>query len=166
MRDVLGYSGKRVIVTGAASGIGANVARLLVDLGAEVHVVDEKKPDVSGLASFTECDVRDVAQADAAVQKIGKIVNALFNCARVPDAGAVIEAVIPNMIDGAAIVSVGAEPDAYASSRAPKLAEHGIRINCVSVTSRDDDAWPMVFLNSPRASGITGQCLTVRAPRE
>jgi NAD(P)-dependent dehydrogenase (short-subunit alcohol dehydrogenase family) len=37
MKDVLGYSGKRVIVTGAASGMGAATTELLVELGAEVH---------------------------------------------------------------------------------------------------------------------------------
>ena len=53
MKDVLGYEGKRVIVTGAASGMGAATAEILVDLGAEVHAIDIKKPDLSGLASFT-----------------------------------------------------------------------------------------------------------------
>jgi NAD(P)-dependent dehydrogenase (short-subunit alcohol dehydrogenase family) len=83
--DVLRYEGKRVIVTGAASGMGAATAQILVELGAEVHAVDIKKPDVSGLASFTECDLREPAQIDGAVKKIGKIVNALFNCAGLPN---------------------------------------------------------------------------------
>ncbi|MET1002298.1 MAG: 3-alpha-hydroxysteroid dehydrogenase, partial [Acidimicrobiia bacterium] len=39
MRDVLGYEGKRVIVTGAASGTGAATAMILVDLGVEVHAI-------------------------------------------------------------------------------------------------------------------------------
>jgi len=34
MDDVLGYSGRRCIVTGAASGMGEATARILVDLGA------------------------------------------------------------------------------------------------------------------------------------
>ena len=34
MKDVLGYEGKRVIVSGAASGMGAATAELLVELGA------------------------------------------------------------------------------------------------------------------------------------
>ena len=59
MQDVLGYAGKRVIVSGAASGMGAATAELLVELGAEVHAIDIKKPDVSGLASFTETDLRE-----------------------------------------------------------------------------------------------------------
>ena len=45
MNDVLQYEGKRVIVTGAASGMGAATAQILVDLGAEVHAIDIKKPE-------------------------------------------------------------------------------------------------------------------------
>ena len=82
--DVLQYEGKRVIVTGAASGMGAATAQILVDLGAEVHAVDIKKPEVTGLASYAECDLSNPAQVDATVAKIGKIVNALFNCAGLP----------------------------------------------------------------------------------
>ncbi|MGH8978575.1 MAG: SDR family NAD(P)-dependent oxidoreductase, partial [Acidimicrobiia bacterium] len=83
--DVLGYTGKRVIVTGAASGIGAATTTLLVELGAEVHTLDLRKPDVAGFASFTECDLREPQQIDAAVDRIGSVVNMLFNCAGVSD---------------------------------------------------------------------------------
>ena len=40
MKDALGYEGKTVVMTGAASGMGAAAAHLLVDLGAEVHALD------------------------------------------------------------------------------------------------------------------------------
>ena len=75
MKDVLGYEGKRVIVSGAASGMGAATTELLVELGAEVHAIDIKKPDLTGLASFTETDLREPEQIDAAVAKIGKVVE-------------------------------------------------------------------------------------------
>ena len=42
MRDILGYAGKTVVVSGAATGMGAAVARVLIDLGAEVHALDVK----------------------------------------------------------------------------------------------------------------------------
>jgi NAD(P)-dependent dehydrogenase (short-subunit alcohol dehydrogenase family) len=82
--DVLGYAGKRVIVTGAASGMGAATAGILVDLGAEVHTIDIEKPSATGLASYTECDLRDPEAIDRAVERIGRVVNMLFNCAGVP----------------------------------------------------------------------------------
>src|SRR5258706_6339173 len=120
MNDVLQYEGKRVIVTGAASGMGAATAQILVDLGAEVHAIDIKKPEVTGLASFSQCDLREPEQIDETIAKIGKIVNALFNCAGLPNTfpdldvmlvnfcglRQVTEAVIPLMIDGSSIASI------------------------------------------------------------
>jgi NAD(P)-dependent dehydrogenase (short-subunit alcohol dehydrogenase family) len=164
--SALQYEGKRVIVTGAASGIGAATAQILVELGAEVHAIDVKKPDVPALASYTECDLRAPDQVDAAVRKIGAVVNALFNCEDV-DVRHVTEAVIPNMIEGAAVVSVvstlSEAINAYTTTRAAALAPQGIRINCVNVGPADAPAetraWPLVFLNSPRASSLTGQQL-------
>ena len=40
------YDGRRVVVTGCASGIGADVARQVADLGAEVIGLDIRPPDV------------------------------------------------------------------------------------------------------------------------
>ena len=40
MDDVLGYEGKHVVVTGAASGMGEQVARILHELGANVTALD------------------------------------------------------------------------------------------------------------------------------
>jgi NAD(P)-dependent dehydrogenase (short-subunit alcohol dehydrogenase family) len=248
--DVLGYAGKRVIVTGAASGMGAATAQILVDLGAEVHAVDLKKPEVPGLASFSECDLREPAEIDGAVRKIGKVVNALFNCAGLPNTFPALdvmlvnfcglrhitETVIPNMIEGSAIACIASTagirwtrnmallfellqtPDfasarvwceqhprelanayglskeainAYTAFRSFALASEAIRINCVNPGPTDtpmmpefekavgkkymdefpvplgrhavaeEQAWPLVFLNSPRASFLTGHQLDV-----
>ncbi|HET9729324.1 MAG TPA: coniferyl-alcohol dehydrogenase [Acidimicrobiia bacterium] len=120
VNDVLQYHGKRVIVTGAASGMGAATAQILVDLGAEVHAVDLRKPDVTGLASYSECDLREPEQIDATIRRIGSVVNALFNCAGLPNTFPnldvmlvnfcglrhLTEAVIPNMIEGSAIACI------------------------------------------------------------
>ena len=42
MSDILGYKGKRVIVSGCFSGMGEATAKILLDLGAEVHGLDFK----------------------------------------------------------------------------------------------------------------------------
>jgi NAD(P)-dependent dehydrogenase (short-subunit alcohol dehydrogenase family) len=230
--------------------MGAAAARILVDLGAEVHALDLKKPDLTGLASFTECDLRAPEEISDAVKKVGKIVNALFNCAGVPNTFTnldvmlvnfcglrqLTESVIPHMVPGAAIASIAstagigwmqnvellsgllATPDfaaarawceehpadlanayglskeainAYTAFRSFTLAPAGIRINCVNPGPTDtpmmpefekavgkkymddfpvplgrhavaeEQAWPLVFVNSPRASYMTGHQLDV-----
>ena len=61
-------SGKRALVTGAASGIGAACVRLFVREGARVAGIDVAKPPADvPLASFHEADVREEAAVAAAV---------------------------------------------------------------------------------------------------
>jgi NAD(P)-dependent dehydrogenase (short-subunit alcohol dehydrogenase family) len=84
MSDVLGYAGKRVIVTGCFSGMGEATARLLGDLGAEVHGMDYKPASVP-LASFQQVDLRDPGSIEAGVAAIGVKIDALFNCAGLPN---------------------------------------------------------------------------------
>lgn len=83
MNDILGYKGKRVIVTGCFSGMGEATAKLLLDLGAEVHGLDYKDSALP-LASFNNVDLRDPASIEAGVAAIGGKVDALFNCAGLP----------------------------------------------------------------------------------
>src|ERR1700737_3023254 len=83
MTDFLGYKNKRVVVSGCFSGIGEATARQLLQLGAEVHGLDYKQSKLD-LASFTLVDLRDPASIDAAAAAIAGKVDALFNCAGLP----------------------------------------------------------------------------------
>ncbi|GAA2746682.1 3-hydroxybutyrate dehydrogenase [Terrabacter aerolatus] len=56
-------TGRTALVTGAASGIGASVARALAGAGARVHAVDR---DADGLASMAEGYDLDTVTADLA----------------------------------------------------------------------------------------------------
>ena len=137
MNDVLGYSGRRCIVTGAASGMGEATTRILIDLGAEVHAVDIRKPDVVGLASYTETDLADPAAIARTVDAIGAVVNNLFNCAGLPNdfPGLAVmlvnfcglreltERVVPLMIDGAAISSIASVAGMAWQGNQEKLAD-------------------------------------------
>jgi NAD(P)-dependent dehydrogenase (short-subunit alcohol dehydrogenase family) len=120
MEDVLGYDGRRVVVTGAASGMGEATARILVGLGAEVTAVDIK-PTAVEVAEWLEVDLRDKTAIEAAVAKVGGPVHGYFNCAGLPGppfsdidvmlvnfvgARHLIEQVLPKMPDGSAIAYV------------------------------------------------------------
>src|ERR1043166_9648945 len=77
------YEGKRVVIAGCFSGMGEAAAQELVRLGAEVHGVDVRESKVP-MASFHQVDLKDTASIDAAVKAIGGEIDALFNCAGLP----------------------------------------------------------------------------------
>jgi NAD(P)-dependent dehydrogenase (short-subunit alcohol dehydrogenase family) len=83
MPSPFSYEGKRVVLTGAYSGVGAALLELLDELGAEhITVIDLKEP--SGPASqFVQADLSSEAAVDAAVAAIDGPVHALFNNAGV-----------------------------------------------------------------------------------
>jgi len=83
MNDVLGYKGKNVVITGAASGMGQAAAQLLVDVGAQVYALDIAEVAVPVAASF-KVDMKDGATIDAAIEQLPGEIYALFNCAGVP----------------------------------------------------------------------------------
>ncbi|MEO9224281.1 MAG: coniferyl-alcohol dehydrogenase [Acidimicrobiales bacterium] len=85
MDDVLGYAGKRVVVTGAASGMGEATAKLLGELGAEVIAIDMKDIAVRVVQSIG-LDLRARGSIDEGVAEIEGPIDALFNCAGLPGA--------------------------------------------------------------------------------
>jgi len=136
MMDILGYRNKRVIVSGCFSGMGEATARILVQLGAEVHGLDYKQTALD-LASFTQVDLRDPASIDAAVAGIGGKVDALFNCAGLPQTSPALDVMRVNyagtrrvteqalklMSEGAAIASISSNGGFAWSRHLPVLME-------------------------------------------
>lgn len=104
MRDLWNYKGKRCLVVGCYSGIGAATARELVRLGAEVHGADMRPSPVEGLASFTTCDLRDRAQIDAAIAAVDGDIDALFYCAGLPQTFPPLEVVQVNFLSARYLV--------------------------------------------------------------
>jgi NAD(P)-dependent dehydrogenase (short-subunit alcohol dehydrogenase family) len=83
--------GKRCLITGVSSGIGAACATRFLAEGAVVAGLDVAEPDDSGrLAGFASADVRDEAAVIAAVAELtaalGGGVDVLLNCAGVAGA--------------------------------------------------------------------------------
>jgi NAD(P)-dependent dehydrogenase (short-subunit alcohol dehydrogenase family) len=134
--DFLRYGNKRVVVSGCFSGMGEATARLLLEHGAEVHGIDYK-PSNLDLASFTQVDLRDPRAIDAAAARIGGRVDALFNCAGLPQTSPPLdvmrvnyagtrrltEQMLPLMPEGAAIVSVSSTGGLGWSRRMPVLMQ-------------------------------------------
>jgi 2-keto-3-deoxy-L-fuconate dehydrogenase len=61
------FDGLRAVITGGASGIGAATARLLLERGAAVAVLDLKPDDGPAGTIGVHCDVADTESVDAAI---------------------------------------------------------------------------------------------------
>jgi aldehyde dehydrogenase (NAD+) len=82
--DSFSYRNKRAVVVGGATGMGAAVAELVRDAGAEVVVMDRAKVGLKGVRAIT-IDLADKASIDATLKECGGRVDALFSCAGVAD---------------------------------------------------------------------------------
>jgi NAD(P)-dependent dehydrogenase (short-subunit alcohol dehydrogenase family) len=82
--DAFSYKGKRALVVGGATGMGAATAELAQDAGAEVVIMDIAEPSRAS-AKFIQVNLADKASIDNALGQLGGPVNALFSCAGVAD---------------------------------------------------------------------------------
>lgn len=83
---MLNFTDLDVVITGAASGMGAETASLLLAAGARVHTLDVAAVEAP-VASQQLCDLGDIASIDAAVAHLPDRVDVLMNCAGVPNGG-------------------------------------------------------------------------------
>jgi NAD(P)-dependent dehydrogenase (short-subunit alcohol dehydrogenase family) len=82
--DAFRYDGKRVLVVGGATGMGAAAAQLVADAGADVVVMDFAEVTMPG-ATAIHVNLADRSSIDQAVDACGGPVHALFSCAGVAD---------------------------------------------------------------------------------
>ena len=92
LSDGFRFDGRRVLVVGGATGMGASAAELAVDLGAEVVVMDRADVAVPGVTAIG-LDLASQESIDAAVDACGGPVHALLACAGVADGTPGIERV-------------------------------------------------------------------------
>ena len=90
--DAFSYDGKRALVVGGATGMGAATAEVVRDAGAEVVVMDRAEIGIDGVRSIA-LDLSDKASIEAAVDACGGPVDAVFSCAGVADGTPGIEKV-------------------------------------------------------------------------
>jgi 2-keto-3-deoxy-L-fuconate dehydrogenase len=88
-------TGKTVLITAAAQGIGRASALAFAEAGATVHATDINDAALAELPKLpnltaTKLDVLDDAAVKAAVEKIGAV-DILFNCAGVVHGGSILE---------------------------------------------------------------------------
>ncbi|MFC5748110.1 SDR family oxidoreductase [Actinomadura rugatobispora] len=84
MTDPYRYDGKRALVVGGATGMGAAAARRVADLGGEVIVMDLAPVD-HPVARAVKVDLRDPAAIDGALGELDGPIDALFAAAGVAD---------------------------------------------------------------------------------
>ena len=129
------YTGKRVVVTRAATGVGAALIELLAELDAEhVTVLDLKTPS-GPHGSFIQTNLGDRAALDAAIAGIDGPVHAVFNNQGVADTQApptvlavnflalrhLTEGLLDRMPDGGAIVNTASTAGGQWPSRVELL---------------------------------------------
>jgi NAD(P)-dependent dehydrogenase (short-subunit alcohol dehydrogenase family) len=78
------YEGKRVVITGASSGMGEATAHLVHELGADVVAIDIQPPRYD-FARYLEVDLRDRSAIEQAISDVTTSrVHNLFYCAGLP----------------------------------------------------------------------------------
>lgn len=82
--DAFRFDGKRVVVVGGATGMGAAAAELARDAGAEVVVMDFAEVTLSGVKAI-HVNLADKASIEQATDECGGPVDALLSCAGVAD---------------------------------------------------------------------------------
>src|SRR3954453_1084152 len=85
MSSLFSYEGKRVVVTGAATGVGAALLEVLAELGATHVTVLDVKPPTGPNDRYIETNLADEAAVDAAIGQLSEPIHALFNNAGVAD---------------------------------------------------------------------------------
>ena len=136
--DALGYRGSTVVVVGCSTGIGEAAARLLGDLGAQVHAVGVHEPPfaVEGFHPTDLASPERVEATTAALATLGPI-HSLFCCSGVPATcppldivrvnyvglRLLVDLTLPGIADGGGVAIVSSNVAAGWPDRLPELAD-------------------------------------------
>ncbi len=115
-------SGKTIVVTGAASGIGAETARLLAGRGAEIIALDRNEPE-DGWSQYIPVDFSNSDSITQAVMDVGGQVEALCNIAGVPPTAGEVQTLKVNFLG----------LRYFTELMVPKLAQGGSIVNMASL---------------------------------
>ncbi|MDF9619126.1 SDR family NAD(P)-dependent oxidoreductase [Pseudomonas entomophila] len=173
---------KNFIVSGAASGLGAATAQMLIEAGAKVMLVDlnaaaveAKAAELGANARFAVADISDEqaakAAVDAAVSAFGSL-HGLVNCAGIVGAEKVLGKHGPHALDSfAKVINVNLVGSfnllrlaaaAMAEGQADEGGERGVIINTASIAAYDGQIGQAAYAASKGAIAS----LTLPAARE
>ena len=82
--EAYGYKGKRTLVVGGATGMGAATVDVLLDAGADVTMMDWAEAEKPGV-TFHSLNLAERASVEAAAAAVEGPIHALFSCAGVAD---------------------------------------------------------------------------------
>jgi 2-hydroxycyclohexanecarboxyl-CoA dehydrogenase len=133
--------GRKALVTGGASGIGAAIARRLAAEGADVTIGDlnlegasEVAGEISGLA--VELDVTDLASAEAAVDSAGGTIDILINNAGTDEFGFFVDMTPERWEKVIAVNLTGVFNCTHAALPGMQAAKYGRIVNIASEAGR------------------------------
>ncbi len=177
----MNVSGHAAIVTGGASGMGAETARALAAAGAKVTILDVNKEalgevakEIGGLA--VECDVSSSESAQAAVAAARNAHGAarvLVNCAGIAPAKRIVgrdgpmpledfkKVIDVNLIGSFNVLRLVAA-DLYAEEPLDDVGERGVIVNTASVAAFEGQVGQAAYTASK--GGLVA--LTIQAARD
>jgi NAD(P)-dependent dehydrogenase (short-subunit alcohol dehydrogenase family) len=122
------FEGRTALVTGAASGLGQAVARLLVDSGARVVGYDLAPITADGVEGH-RVDIGDPASIDAAVAALDAPVDVLCNIAGLPQSKPAVDILRVNFLGLRHLTE----------ALAPRMGSEG---RVTNVSSNAGNGWP------------------------
>lgn len=165
------HTGKRYVVTGAASGIGQAAAEKLLKAGAEVVSLDRNTPPVP-VARHIAVDLADEASIDAALEQLDGEYHALLNVAGVPGTAPaetvfavntlatrkLAEAFLEKLVPGGNVTLVSSTAGFGWPQRLPQIREF-----LATDTYADGAAWFRANPQEGNAYNFSKECVTVYA---
>jgi 2-keto-3-deoxy-L-fuconate dehydrogenase len=142
----LDLSGKRAVVTGAASGIGLAIARTFASAGASIVLLDLNQEKTLATAQEISaqhgtntlglpCDVSSEESVAAAFARIGAPLDILVNCAGIAHVGS-LATTTPEDFDRLYRVNVRGTYLCMKAALEPMLAaRHGVLLNMASIAA-------------------------------
>lgn len=79
LKELFGYQGKTVVITGSASGMSKSATELLLNLGAKVYAIDINPIDLPVEKAF-QADLSKKKEIDRVIQELPEKIDALFLC--------------------------------------------------------------------------------------